>query len=422
MYDLIHAQDDQLAQAMRDEYTRQTGKLELIASENFVSPAVLEAAGSVLTHKYAEGYPGRRYYGGCEHVDVVEKLAIERVRKLFGADHANVQPHSGSTANMIAYHALIKPGETMMGLALAHGGHMTHGLRVNFSGFNYRVISYGLDAKTELVDYDALEKSAMEHKPRLIIAGYSAYPRVLDFERFREIADRVGALLLTDMAHFAGLAAVGEYPNPVALSDVVTSTTHKTLRGPRSGVILSRHEHQDAVDRAVFPGFQGGPLMHIIAAKAVAFAEALKPGFRDYQKQTRLNARVLSDALQSEGLRIVSGGTDNHLLLVDLSKFGITGKNAEKCLDDAGITCNKNMIPFDSRKPTVTSGIRLGTPALTTRGMKDDHMKKIASWIATILRDPDNLALRNEIAATIREFTSDFPQHVSVNDQEPVMA
>ncbi len=421
MFDHIHAQDDRLAQAMCAEHKRQLNKLELIASENFVSPAVLEAAGSVLTHKYAEGYPGRRYYGGCEHVDLVEQLAIERAMELFGADHANVQPHSGSTANLIAYHALIKPGDTMMGLDLAHGGHMTHGLKVNFSGFKYRIVSYGLNQETELIDYDALERSALECRPALIVAGYSAYPRVMDFPRFREIADRVGALLLTDMAHFSGLAAVGEYPNPVPFSDVVTSTTHKTLRGPRSGIILTGGDFKSAVDRATFPGFQGGPLMHIIAAKAVAFAEALTPGFRDYQKQTRINARILSEALQSEGFRIVSGGTDNHLMLVDVSGFGITGKTAEQCLDDAGITCNKNMIPFDSRKPTVTSGIRLGTPALTTRGMSGSQMRTIARWIAGVLRDPDNQSLKDSTSEEIREFTADFPLHVPVNEQGPVI-
>ena len=414
MYDTIEAQDPQLAQAMRGEYERQTRKLEMIASENFASPAVLEAAGSVLTNKYAEGYPGKRYYGGCENVDVVESLAIERARELFGADHANVQPHAGSSANMIAYFALLEVGDVVMGMDLAHGGHLTHGLKANFSGRFFNFVSYGVSPKTEMLDYDQIEKSARECRPKLIVAGHSAYPRQLDFARLRVIADGVGAMLMVDMAHFAGLVAAGEHPSPVPFADIVTSTTHKTLRGPRSGFILCQEQHAKAIDKWNFPGCQGGPLMHIVAAKAVAFGEAMTPGFKRYAAQIRRNALALGEALQAEGLRLVSGGTDNHLLLVDLSPYNISGKVAQLALDDSGITCNKNMIPFDQRKPTEASGIRLGTPALTTRGMKEDEMRRIAGWIGQVLRSPEDGALKAKITAEVSEFTSSYPLHVPV--------
>ena len=414
MYDVIDAQDPQLAQAMRGEYERQVRKLEMIASENFASPAVLEAAGSVLTNKYAEGYPGKRYYGGCENVDIVESLAIERARALFGADHANVQPHAGSSANMIAYFAMLEVGDVVMGMDLAHGGHLTHGLKVNFSGRFFNFVSYGVSRQTEMIDYDEVERIANENKPRLIVAGHSAYPRQLDFARLRSIADGVGAALMVDMAHFAGLVAAGEHPSPVPHADIVTSTTHKTLRGPRSGFILCKEQHAKAIDKWAFPGCQGGPLMHIVAAKAVAFAEAMTPGFKRYGAQVRRNAQALGEALQSEGLRLVSGGTDNHLLLVDLNPYNISGKVAQLALDDAGITCNKNMIPYDQRKPTETSGIRLGTPALTTRGMKEDEMRQVARWIGQVLRAPEDEALKGRISAEVTEFTHSFPLHVPV--------
>lgn len=412
----IAAQDPDVAQAMRDEHARQLYKLEMIASENFASPAVREAAGSVLTHKYAEGYPGKRYYGGCEHVDVVESIAIERAKDLFGADHANVQPHSGSTANMIVYFALLELGDVVLGMDLAHGGHLTHGHPLNFSGRFFNFVSYGVDPDSEYIDYDNVEKIAKESKPRLIVAGHSAYPRQLDFERLRKIADSVDAMLMVDMAHFSGLVAGGEHPNPCPHADVVTSTTHKTLRGPRSGFILCKEKYAKAIDKNAFPGCQGGPLMHIIAAKAVAFGEAMKPGFAVYARQIRRNAEALGKALTDKGLRLVSGGTDNHLLLVDVSPFGLTGKVAEVSLDRAGITCNKNMIPFDKQKPMVTSGIRLGTPALTTRGMKEDDMVKVADWIAQVLCDPENNVLQEQIAGEVKLFAEKFPLHVGVDE------
>lgn len=416
MLESIATQDPLLAQAMQAEYDRQINKLELIASENFVSPAVLEAAGSVLTHKYAEGYPGRRYYGGCEHVDVVENMAIDRVKELFGADHANVQPHSGSSANMIAYFAVLEVGDVVMGMDLAHGGHLTHGLKVNFSGRFFNFVSYGVSPEDERIDYDELAKKAREAKPRLIVAGHSAYPRILDFERLRKIADEVDAMLMVDMAHFAGLAATGEHPNPVPFADIVTTTTHKTLRGPRSGVILCKGKYAKAIDKSAFPGAQGGPLMHIIAAKAAAFGEALSPGFKVYTRQIRKNATRLGEVLTGEGLRLVSGGTDTHLLLVDLTPFGLSGKVAEKALDNAGITCNKNMIPFDQRKPNEASGIRLGTPALTTRGMNEADMERIGKWIAQVLRTPEDVEMQKRVAADIQQFASKFPLHVTVGE------
>ncbi|MCE5231173.1 serine hydroxymethyltransferase [bacterium] len=415
-FDQIEAQDPAVAAAMKSELDRQLYKLEMIASENFASPAVLQAAGSVLTHKYAEGYPGRRYYGGCEFVDVVEQLAIDRSKELFGAEYANVQPHAGSSANLIAYFSLLEVGDVIMGMELAHGGHLTHGLKINFSGRFFNFVSYGVSPEDERIDYDQMAKLARESRPRLIVAGHSAYPRQLDFERLRRIADDAGAMLMVDMAHFSGLVAGGEHPNPVPYSDIVTSTTHKTLRGPRSGFILAKKEYAKAIDKACFPGFQGGPLMHIIAAKAIAFGEAMTPGFKVYARQIRANAKVLGDALTAEGLRLCSGGTDNHLLLVDVSPYGISGKEAEQALDRACITCNKNMIPFDKRKPTETSGIRLGTPALTTRGMKEDDMRRIAGWISKVLRDVTNEQIQQEVAGEVRQFAEKFPLHVPVSE------
>ena len=411
----IEAQDPALARAMRGEYDRQCNQLEMIASENFASPAVLEAAGSVLTHKYAEGYPGRRYYGGCEHVDVVESLAIDRARELFGAQHANVQPHSGSSANMIAYFALLEIGDVVMGMDLAHGGHLTHGMKINFSGRFFNFVPYGVAPEDERIDYDRMEEIARQCRPKMIVTGHSAYPRMLDFERLRAIADGVEACLMVDMAHFAGLVAAGEHPSPVPWADIVTSTTHKTLRGPRSGFILCKQEYGKAIDKWTFPGCQGGPLMHVIAAKAVAFAEAMTPGFKSYAARVRNNARTLGETLIAEGLRLVSGGTDTHLLLVDLTAYGVSGAHAERSLERAGITCNKNMIPFDRRKPNETSGIRLGTPALTTRGMNEDDMRRIARWIAEVLRSSDDASVLERIAAEVRSFTANFPLHVSVN-------
>ena len=382
-------QDPAVAEAIAHELQRQRDKIELIASENFTSRAVMAAQGSCMTNKYAEGYPGKRYYGGCEYVDVVEELARERVKELFGAEHANVQPHSGAQANYAAYQAVLKPGDTVLGMNLAHGGHLTHGSPVNFSGKLYHFEEYGVDPATEMIDYDAMEKKALEVQPKLIVAGASAYPRIIDFARIREICDKVGALMMVDMAHIAGIVAAGRHPNPVEVADIVTSTTHKTLRGPRGGIILCKQELAKKIDSSVFPGAQGGPLMHIIAAKAVAFGEALQPDFKDYIDQVLKNAQAFAEALQSYGFRLVSGGTDNHLLLVDVKSMGLTGAEAEKALDDCNITCNKNGIPFDTEKPTVTSGIRLGTPAGTTRGLKEDDFREIARAMKVILIDKD---------------------------------
>lgn len=382
-------QDPAVAEAIANELKRQRDKIELIASENFTSRAVMAAQGSCMTNKYAEGYPGKRYYGGCEYVDVVEELARERVKKLFGAEHANVQPHSGAQANYAAYQAVLKPGDTVLGMNLAHGGHLTHGSPVNFSGKLYHFEEYGVDAATEMIDYDAMEKKALEVQPKLIVAGASAYPRIIDFARIREICDKVGALMMVDMAHIAGIVAAGRHPNPVEYADIVTSTTHKTLRGPRGGIILCKQELAKKIDSSVFPGAQGGPLMHVIAAKAVAFGEALQPAFKDYIDQVLRNAQAFAEALQSYGFRLVSGGTDNHLLLVDVKSMGLTGAEAEKALDDCNITCNKNGIPFDTEKPTVTSGIRLGTPAGTTRGLREDDFREIARAMKVILIDKD---------------------------------
>ncbi|AST58130.1 serine hydroxymethyltransferase [Thermoanaerobacterium thermosaccharolyticum] len=385
--DVIRETDPEIADAIEKEIERQKNKIELIASENFVSKAVMEAMGSPLTNKYAEGYPGKRYYGGCEFVDVVEDLARERLKKLFGAEHANVQPHSGAQANMAAYFALIKPGDTILGMNLAHGGHLTHGSKVNFSGKLYNIIPYGVREDTGFIDYEELEKLAKEYRPKLIVAGASAYPRIIDFKKFKEIADSVGAYLMVDMAHIAGLVAAGFHPNPVDYSDVVTSTTHKTLRGPRGGIILSKEVHAKAIDKSVFPGVQGGPLMHVIAAKAVCFNEALKPEFKEYQKRIVKNAKALAEGLLDRKVNLVSGGTDNHLMLLDLRGTGVTGKDLERRLDYVGITANKNAIPNDPLGPNVTSGLRLGTPAVTTRGMNENDMDEIADIIYNVLKD-----------------------------------
>ena len=405
----LYEADPEIAAAIDNETRRQHEGLELIASENFVSEAVLEAAGSVFTNKYAEGYPGKRYYGGCEYADVVENLARDRAKLLFGAEHANVQSHSGSSANMAAYSAVLQPGDTILGLNLAHGGHLTHGHHLNFSGKTYKIVPYGVTKDTETIDYDDLEKLAEKEKPKLIIGGGSAYPRIIDFARMRQIADKVGALYLVDMAHFAGLVAGGAHPSPVPHAHVVTSTTHKTLRGPRAGMILSRQEFAAAIDKVVFPGMQGGPLMHIIAAKAVCFREALQPSFRDYARQVVSNAKVLAETLAGEGFRIISGGTDTHLMLVDVFSKGMLGSEAEKALGDAGITVNKNAIPFDTNPPMKPSGIRIGTPALTTRGMKEREMKQVGRWIAGALNSRTDTSALATIRRDVLELAEAFP-------------
>ncbi len=401
--------DPQIKEVVDNERNRQMNVIELIASENLVSNAVLEAAGSVLTNKYAEGYPGKRYYGGCEFVDVAENLARNRVKQLFDAEHANVQPHSGSQANTAVYFSVLKPGDTVMGMDLAHGGHLTHGSPVNFSGKLYSFVSYGVDPKTEVIDYDQVRALAKEHKPKLIVAGGSAYPRAINFEIFRAIADDVGAYLMTDMAHFAGLVAAGLHPSPVPYSTFVTSTTHKTLRGPRGGMILCTKDMAQDIDKAIFPGIQGGPLMHIIAAKAVAFKEALEPSFKQYQEQIVKNANALAKELLALGYRLVSGGTDTHLILLDLTPKNITGVQAETVLDSVGIAVNKNAIPFDKRRPTITSGIRIGTPAITTRGMKEDEMKVVASLIDATLSSKDDKTELKKVAQRVKELTDGFP-------------
>ncbi|MBE2239034.1 MAG: serine hydroxymethyltransferase [Caldilineaceae bacterium] len=408
--------DPELYAAIEMERQRQANGIELIASENYVSAAVLAAMGSVLTNKYAEGYPGRRYYGGCDAVDVAENLAITRAKQLFGADHANVQPHSGAQANEAVYYALLQPGDAVLGLKLDHGGHLTHGFHLNSSGKLYNFQHYGVDPQSERIDYDELERLALTHQPKLIVAGASAYPRFWDFARLRAIADKVGARLMMDMAHVAGLVAARLHPDPVPFCDVVTTTTHKTLRGPRGGLILCRAELAKEIDKAVFPGTQGGPLMHVIASKAVAFGEALRPDFAAYQQRVLDNAQVLANTLQDEGLRIVSGGTDNHLILVDLSVLGvdahgneITGKLVEKALDHAGIHCNKNMIPFDKKPALTTSGIRLGTPAVTTRGLGAEELAQVARWIAMIAKDPTNTALQEQVQTDVMAMMHAFP-------------
>jgi glycine hydroxymethyltransferase len=401
--------DPQIAAAIDNETRRQHEGLELIASENFVSEAVLEAAGSVFTNKYAEGYPGKRYYGGCEFTDVVENLARDRAKQLFGAEHANVQPHAGSQANMEAYAAIIQPGDTILGLNLAHGGHLTHGHPLNFSGKTYRIVPYGVTKETETIDYDDLEKIAERERPKLIIGGGSAYPRIIDFARMRQIADKVGALYLVDMAHFAGLVAGGAHPSPVPHAHVVTSTTHKTLRGPRSGLILSKQEFAAAIDKTVFPGMQGGPLVHIMAAKAICFLEAMQPSFRDYARQVVTNAKVLAETLATEGYRIISGGTDTHVMLIDVFSKGMLGSEAEKALGEAGITVNKNAIPFDTNPPMKPSGIRIGSPALTTRGMKEEEMKQVGRWISEALHHRAESAVLAKIKHQVLELAEEFP-------------
>ncbi len=386
----LQKQDEQVYNVIQDELTRQRTKIELIASENFVSAAVMEAQGSVLTNKYAEGYPGRRYYGGCEHVDVVEDLARERAKEIFGAEYVNVQPHSGAQANMAVYFTVLEPGDTVLGMNLSHGGHLTHGSPVNFSGVLYNFVEYGVDKESERIDYEDVRSKAIEHKPKLIVAGASAYPREIDFAKFREIADEVGAYLMVDMAHIAGLVAAGLHPNPVPYADFVTTTTHKTLRGPRGGMILAKEEFGKKIDKSIFPGIQGGPLMHVIAAKAVALGEVLNTSFKDYALKIVSNASQLAAALKKEGFKIVSGGTDNHLLLVDVRTVNLTGKAAEKILDEVGITVNKNTIPFDPESPFVTSGIRIGTAAVTSRGFKEGDMDEIASIISLALKNPED--------------------------------
>jgi glycine hydroxymethyltransferase len=401
--------DPEVNQAIVLETRRQAGKIELIASENFVSEAVLEAQGSIMTNKYAEGYPGNRYYGGCEFVDIVENLAMERCKRLFGADNVNVQPHSGTQANMAVYFAAAQPGDTILGMNLSHGGHLSHGSPANFSGKFYKIVSYGVDKDTETIDFVELEKLAKEYKPRMIIVGASAYSRTLDFTRFRKIADEVGAVIMADIAHIAGLVATGLHPTPVPLCEYVTSTTHKTLRGPRGGLIMCKEAYAKTLNSRVFPGMQGGPLMHIIAAKAVAFQEALLPDFKIYQQQILANAQALAEELKNQGFRLVSGGTDNHLMLVDLTPKGVTGKDAQDALDRAGITVNKNGIPFDTKGPQITSGIRVGTPAVTTRGMKEDEMRLIASYISAVIAHINNESKIQAVAEKVKTLCLRFP-------------
>ena len=409
MFDELRKQDPEVYEAIMNETKRENENIELIASENFTDSSVLEAQGSTMTNKYAEGYPGARWYGGCEYVDVVEKLAIERAKKLFGAEHVNVQPHSGTTANMAVYFSVLNVGDTILAMDLACGGHLSHGHKHNFSGKYFNIAPYGVNRKTEMLDYDEIRQKAKEHKPKLILAGASAYPRTIDFNKFREICDEAGAIFIADIAHIAGLVATGLHPTPVAIAEFVTSTTHKTLRGPRSGFIMCKKEFAKGIDMAVFPGLQGGPLMHVIAAKAVAFKHALADSFKDYQKQIVKNAKTLAEALQKMDYRIVSGGTDTHLMLVDLTAKGITGKEATTVLDKAGITVNKNLIPFDTEKPTVTSGIRLGTPAMTTRGMKEKEMKKIAELIDKVLMNASDQKTVEAVKKEVKEMLKAFP-------------
>ena len=403
--ELVQPVDPELAEAIFLEKNRQNSKIELIASENFVSPAVMAAQGSVLTNKYAEGYPGKRYYGGCEFVDIAENLARDRVKKLFGAEHANVQPHSGANANTAVYYAMLQPGDTVLGMNLNHGGHLSHGSPVNISGKYFNFEAYGVEEGTEVIDYDNVLARAKETKPKMIVAGASAYPRTLDFKKFREIADEVGAYLMVDMAHIAGLVAAGLHPNPVEYADFVTTTTHKTLRGPRGGLILCKEQYAKQIDKAIFPGIQGGPLMHVIAAKAVCFHEALQPEFKEYQKQIVANAQALAAGLQNQGFRLVSGGTDNHLMLIDVQSKGLTGKEAETLLDDANVTVNKNTIPFETESPSVTSGVRIGTPAVTSRGMKEAEMEEIAAIFETVLLKKD----QEQAKEMVKALTDRFP-------------
>ncbi|MCK8824593.1 serine hydroxymethyltransferase [Fuchsiella alkaliacetigena] len=412
--------DPAVAEAIEKEVNRQKNKIELIASENFVSEAVLEAMGTALTNKYAEGYPGARYYGGCEYVDIVEELAIERAKELFGADHVNVQPHAGSQANAAVYNAVLEAGDTVLGLDLTHGGHLTHGSKVNFSGKLYNFVSYGVDKETETIDFEQLRELAKEHQPKLIVTGASAYPRELDFAKFREIADEVGAYLMVDIAHIAGLVVAGAHPSPVPYAEFVTTTSHKTLRGPRGGMILCQEEFAEAIDKSIFPGIQGGPLMHVIAAKAVSFKEALKPCFKDYQQQIVKNAQALAAEIKAGGYKLVAGGTDTHLLLIDLTDQEITGLAAEEALDEVGITANKNTVPFETRSPKVTSGVRIGTPAVTTRGMKEVEMKKIGKLIVKILNNIDDEEVKTEVKAGVKDLVSKFPLHQSDYYREEV--
>ncbi|GEB31300.1 MULTISPECIES: serine hydroxymethyltransferase [Brevibacillus] len=411
MLDFLRKQDPQVLEGIQLELGRQRDKIELIASENFVSRAVMEAMGTVLTNKYAEGYPGRRYYGGCEYVDIVENIARDRVKEIFGAEHANVQPHSGAQANMAVYFTILQPGDTVLGMNLSHGGHLTHGSPVNFSGTLYNFVEYGVDQESHLINYEDVRAKALEHKPKLIVAGASAYPRTIDFAKFREIADEVGAYFMVDMAHIAGLVAAGLHPNPVPYAHFVTSTTHKTLRGPRGGLILCKEEFAKAIDKSVFPGVQGGPLMHVIAAKAVSFGEALQPDFKDYAARIVSNARAFAEALQAEGLTLVSGGTDNHLVLIDVSKIGLTGKVAEHLLDEVSITTNKNTIPYDTQSPFVTSGIRMGTPAVTSRGFDEEAMKEVAAIIALTLKNPEDAAKHEEARQRVAALCQRFPMY-----------
>lgn len=401
--------DPEVAEAIDQELGRQRSKIELIASENFVSRAVMEAMGTVLTNKYAEGYPGKRYYGGCEYVDIVENIARDRVKKLFNAEHANVQPHSGAQANTAVYFAMLKPGDTVLGMNLSHGGHLTHGSPVNISGQYFNFVPYGVDETTHRINYETVRQLALEHKPKMIVAGASAYPRVIDFPKLREIADEVGAYLMVDMAHIAGLVATGHHPSPIPFADFVTTTTHKTLRGPRGGLILCKEEYAKAIDKAIFPGTQGGPLMHVIAAKAVAFGEALRPEFQNYSQAIIDNAQALANALTERGFNLISGGTDNHLILVDVRNLGLTGKDAEHMLDEVGVTVNKNTIPFDPASPFVTSGIRIGTPAVTTRGFNTDAMKEIATIMELTLKNKDDQSSIQQAKAKVQELCARFP-------------
>lgn len=405
--DVVREFDPEIAEAMENEKNRQENKIELIASENFVSPAVMTAMGSPLTNKYAEGYPGKRYYGGCEYVDVVENLARDRACKLFGAEHANVQPHSGAQANMAVFFAMLEPGDTVLSMSLAHGGHLSHGSPVNMSGKYFNIVPYGVSEDTNTIDYDEVERLAKEHKPKLILAGASAYPRAIDFERFSKIAKEVGAYLMVDMAHIAGLVAAGLHQSPVPYADFVTTTTHKTLRGPRGGLILCREEYAKQIDKAIFPGIQGGPLMHVIASKAVCLKEALSPEFKEYQKQIIKNAAALANALMDNGFKLVSGGTDNHLMLLNLTDTGKTGKEVEKILDDCNITANKNAIPFDTKSPFITSGLRIGTPAVTSRGMKEEDMREIAALISLAVKDAETN--RDEILSRVAALCKKYP-------------
>ncbi|WP_312109546.1 serine hydroxymethyltransferase [Brevibacillus reuszeri] len=415
MLDFLRKQDPQVLEGIQLELGRQRDKIELIASENFVSRAVMEAMGTVLTNKYAEGYPGRRYYGGCEYVDIVENIARDRVKELFGAEHANVQPHSGAQANMAVYFTILQPGDTVLGMNLSHGGHLTHGSPVNFSGTLYNFVEYGVDQETHLINYDDVRAKALEHKPKLIVAGASAYPRAIDFAKFREIADEVGAYFMVDMAHIAGLVAAGQHQNPVPYAHFVTSTTHKTLRGPRGGLILCKEEFAKAIDKSVFPGVQGGPLMHVIAAKAVSFGEALQADFTEYAENIVKNARAFAEALKAEGLTLVSDGTDNHLVLVDVSKIGLTGKVAEHLLDEVSITTNKNTIPYDTQSPFVTSGVRMGTPAVTSRGFDEEAMKEVAAIIALTLKNPEDAAKHEEARQRVAALCQRFPMYEGLN-------